>query len=387
MMRTSTLAVAPFATLLALVGCDAEDASQIADDPVSFRCVGTGCVQSPYLGGFDISNLSELVNVNAASPDGAATVRWVGLKKGSQTYTELRVTDLAECQVRRHTADWEPCEGTIIELRITRGSLVKSAAIKIESRETITGGALDVHQYEVLGNLDPLTGVESKTFSFPVCPLDEEGTRRLVMLPDVRTNWTVNDDDGLGELATAGSTSFTLACTGYAEAKGYTRSRVLPATGGARNYGIASYNGYIHAMRALYRNPGTTAEYSALTEHGTAISILDLTHNPPLFNELDQSPPFTGFGVYLLESVYNGDPLLQGGRKGATCKKAYPGYPCSGQGQTDFPGGMHRLLDYRPPLTVVDGWASMPDCDVNDLDASGSVAVYIWTQGQCVSPY
>jgi hypothetical protein len=230
--------------------------------------------------------------------------------------------------------------------------------------------------------------VPSLKFPYEVCPAGgEDNTRSVVMLPDVQATWVVTSfDDGLAELVASTASKFSLACDGYAEAKGYVRGKVLPNTGGARNYGVANYNGFTHAMRALFRKLGTTDQYDALTEHGTVVRLKDLKNSPPLFNELTQTPPAIGYGHYLLESVYNGDAALQSGRKGATCKKAYVDFPCSGAGETEFPDGIHRRPEFSPPMTDIPGWSELPDCDMVHLNTFGAVGVYEWYQGQCLPP-
>jgi hypothetical protein len=275
---------------------------------------------------------------------------------------------------------------TIIDLKITEGGLVKNAKIEIVDETIDSSGPLTVYKYDIKADLDPLTNAQGKDIEFPICPAGgDDGTRRVVMLPDVLSTWIVtDDDDGFAELVASTSTRFTLACDGYAEAKGYVRGRVLPNTGGARNYGVANYNGFTHAMRALLRKQDSP-RYSSLTQHGTPVTILDLKNNPPLFNELSNSPPAIGYGVYLLESAYNGDPAAQGGRRGATCKMPYANLPCSGANQLAFPNGIHRRPEYSPPISVVAGWSALPECDMDYLDDYGSVGVFKWFQGQCSS--
>lgn len=394
-MRASTLAtltMLSFGSLLAFTGCDPEDdashddgAFVDEDENVSFRCIGVGCVQSPFLGTFDISNLSELVGVAPPSPNNMINVRWTALSKAGVPYAELRVTDLARCETRQSTtAPWVSCVGLVIDLKVHRGLTVTTGAVRIESESVDNTGALAVYKYDVKGNLNPLNNVKSEKFEYPVCPLGDDSARTLVMLPDVQTTYVVTDnDDGLGELTTSTNSRFTLACTGYAMAKGYTRSKVLPVTGGARSYGLSNYNAFTHAMRALYREHGTTNQYMALTEHGTSISIKDLANDPPLFDELTGTPPIIGYGTYLLESVYNASNARQNGRKGATCKRPYEDFPCVSPSGLEFPSGVHRRPEYSPPMTVIEGWSSLPDCDTNDLGDFGTIGVYMWYEGQC----
>ncbi|PCC68608.1 hypothetical protein SAMN02745121_05282 [Nannocystis exedens] len=392
-MRTSTLIILSLGTLFAFTGCDLDDETDDArldpDEAVAFRCGGTGCTQSPHVGTFNISNLSEDTTA-VTSPDGTTSVQWTGLTKNGLPYAQLRVTDGARCEVSPTTAalGWQSCVGTVIDLSIAQGGQVTTAKMEIQDEMIDSSGALPVYKYRIKANLDPLTGQTSPKFQYDICPAGgEDGTRRVVMLPDVQATWVVtNFDDGLAELIPSTSARFTLACDGYAEAKGYTRGKVLPNTGGARNYGVADYNGFTHAMRALFRKQGTTSEYSALTEHGTPVRLKDLKNDPPLFDELDQTPPIIGFGVYLLESVYNGDVAVQSGRKGATCKKPYVDFPCSGNGEIEYPDGVHRRPEYSPPMTVIPGWSDLPDCDTIHLNAFGAVGVYGWYQGQCLPP-
>lgn len=387
-MRAFIFNLLSLAPLFAVAGCD-PDADDLtggsgfgADDPVSFRCLG-GCFQSPYLGTFDISNLNEVEAADATSPDGQLTVRWTRIVKGGQEYAELRVSDLAKCEIRRHsTSPWEGCEGSIIDLSMVRGSTLTTGKIWIKALGTDSNGPLTVYKYRVKGDLDPITDQVDDKFPFDVCPEGDDDSHLLVMLPDVQTLWT-GGGDGLGELVASTSTRFTLACDGYAQAKGYTRARVLPATGGARNYGVANYNAITHAMRALFRRHGSTDQYDALTEHGTPIAIKDLLHSPPLFDELDNSPPIIGYGEYLLESVYNGLPNLQSGRKGATCKKPYVNFPCDNGGSNQFPYGVHRRPEFSPPILDIPGWSDLPECDTQDLGDFGAVGVYGWYEGTC----
>jgi hypothetical protein len=387
-MRASILTLVSLGTLLAFTGCDVDtdDALQGGDD-VSFRCL-SGCFQSPHVGLFDISNMNETKNSTATSADGALTVRWTNIVKNNITYLELRVTDLAKCEVRQsNTANWEGCEGAYIDLLITRGSLTTAAKIEVESLATDSSGALNVYKYIVKGNLDPVDGSLETHTIHEVCPEGGDGTRAVVMLPNVQATWAdTSAHDGLGELVLSTSNKFSLACDGYAQAKGYTRARVLPATGGARYYGVANYNAITHAMRALFRRPGTTDQYDALTEHGTAIAIKDELNHPPLFDELDQSPPVFGYGEYLLESVYNGQSGVQGGRKGATCNKPYPGVPC-GSGGVEFPDGIHRRPEYSPPMVEISGWDDLPECQLSNLDDFGAVGVYEWYEGPCIAQW
>lgn len=388
-MRASILTFVSLGSLLAFAGCDVDTGDVLQDgDEVSFRCLN-GCFQSPHVGLFDISNMNETKNATATAADGGLTVKWTNIVKNGNTYIELRVTDLAKCEIRQSTtANWEPCEGAVIDLTITRGSLVKAAKIEVESLTTDNSGALTVYKYLVKGNLDPVDGSLETDTIHEVCPESVDGTRAVVMLPDVQAVWSdTSAHDGLGELVTSTTNKFSLACDGYAMAKGYTRAKVLPATS-ARNYGVANYNAITHAMRALFRRPNTTDQYDALTEHGTAISIRDELHNPAWFDELDQSPPILGYGVYLLESVYNGQPSVQSGRKGATCQKAYPNYPCSGEGEAEYAGGIHRRIEFSPPIDVIDGWADLPECQQSNLGTFGSfgaVSVWEWYEGTCSS--
>lgn len=382
-MRTSFLTFVSLASLLAFAGCDVDTADVLQDgDEVAFRCL-SGCFQSPYVGLFDISNMNETKNATATSADNNHTVKWTNIVKNGLTYLELRVTDLAKCEIRQSTtANWEPCEGATIDLQIVRGLSITTAKIEVESLTTDNSGALTVYKYLVKSNRDPVDGSLETDTIHPVCPEGGDGTRAVVMLPNVQAVWTdTSTHDGLGELVASTTNKFSLACDGYAMAKGYARARVLPATS-SRNYGVANYNAITHAMRALFRRPNTTDQYDALTEHGTWISIRDELHNPAWFDELDQPPPIFGYGVYLLESVYNGQPGVQSGRKGATCQKPYPDYPCSGTGETEYPDGIHRK--FSPPLVEIDGWADLPECQLSNLGTFGAISVWEWYEGICM---
>jgi hypothetical protein len=383
-MRTSILTLASLASLLAFTGCDVDADGALEGDDVAFRCLN-GCFQSPHVGLFDISNMNETKNSTATSADNSLTVKWTNIVKNGNTYLELRVTDLAKCEIRlSNTANWEPCEGAYIDLVIQRGSLTSAAKIEIESLSTDSSGPLSVYKYIVKGNLDPVDGSLETHTIHEVCPEGGDGTRAVVMLPNVQAVWAdTSVHDGLGELVTSTSNKFSLACDGYAQAKGYTRAKVLPATS-ARNYGVANYNAITHAMRALLRRPNTTDQYDALTEHGTAIAIRDELHSPAWFDEHDQSPPIFGYGAYLLESVYNGQSGVQSGRKGATCKKSYANFPCSGEGELEFPYGIHRRPEFSPPMLEIDGWDDLPECDTNDLDGFGAISVWEWYEGVCI---
>ena len=367
-MRTSTqFLLALTSMLVAAPACDVEEDldSVDQDEPTAFRC-GTPCLNSPYLGAWDITNQSIRANTSATSPDGTLTTQWAnGLREGwaiSGGIT-LNAQGAATVQISPSNAV-VPITGTKFYLGITEPGGTHVGRIWFAGATSTQGDedpSFTITRYDIRTDVNP--GPDHTNFGkhnnegpdwYSVCPVTQGGTNKAVLLAKTHA-----DQDGDSGSVREHATEFVIACDGHAMSKGVTQLNVIPSPGITRSYGYDHYSSLIQGWQAFFH--GDTWTYL-----GATVGVVDTLHNPPLFDTrevISLPPPILGQYQWILESVYKDTGLAN---RGAQCKFT---------GHVLRPGGDHRNSAYDAPVTKINGWSNLPEC-TGALNQYGDVAFY-----------
>lgn len=355
MIRTSILFSLASLTVL-LAACD-------VDEPSVFRC-GTPCVNSPYLGVLDITNQSLRPGVDAIGPDGQLSVRWTaGVMAPTKTAIDaITVSPHGAASVALATGQTVPIVGARFDLTVTRGDTSTSRKLWFADATTEQGDedpTFTITRYDIRTDVDP--GADHEDFGridgeswWSICPTIEGGSNLAVLLPATHAD----ADGGVGWVALDDG-EYAIACDGHSLAKGLTELNVVPRAGGARGYGHARYSSLMQGWQAVFAGESRTF-------FGAEVGIRDAANDPPLFDTLDslrRRTPAAGEYEWILESVYRdtGDEA-----RGAQCK--FTTHPLR-------PLGAHRNPAYDPPVDLLSGWRSLPECS-GDPSRYGDVAFY-----------
>ncbi len=367
-MRTSTqFLLALTSVLLAAPACDVEEDLDIddQDEPTAFRC-GTPCLNSPYLGAWDITNQSIGANTPVTSPDGTLTTQWGnGLRDGwpiSGSIT-LNAQGAATVEISPSNAV-VPITNSKFYLGITEGGVQHVGRIWFAGATTTQGDedpTFTITRYDIRTDVNP--GPDHTNFGkhnnegpdwYSVCPITQGGTNKAVLLAMTHAD-QVGDSGSVREH----TREFAIACDGHAMSKGVTQLNVIPRPGTARSYGYGPYSSLIQGWQAIFHG-------DSHTYLGAAVGVVDTANNPPLFNTLDPitlPTPIVGQYEWILESVYKDTGA---GNRGAQCK--FTSHPLRSDGD-------HRNSWYDWPVATVNGWASLPEC-AGALNQYGHVAFY-----------
>lgn len=364
-MRTPTLFL--LASTFSLAACDAGEVTGLvdADDAVAFRC-GTPCVNSPYLGVYDITNQATRPDVDATSPDGQYTMRWtsghVHPMGASVTSMSVSAQGVATVDLANGAMN-VPITGKEFNLEIFDGVNTETGKIWFAGATTEPGDedpSFTITRYDIRTNVDPGPGGhvhfydENGVSWWSVCPA-VDGSHTAVLLD--QTHAHTSGSVGWVDYATTG---YAIACDGHALSKGVTELNVVPEPGSSRGYGYDHYSSLIQGWQAVFQD-------SSWTYLGAQVGVVDLVNDPPLFDTLGPIPlpsPIVGQYEWILESVY--EDTGHAHTRGAQCK--YTGHPLR-------PKGEHRNANYDPPVDEIPGWSSLPQCS-GDLSQYGDVAFY-----------
>ncbi|MDC0721082.1 hypothetical protein [Nannocystis bainbridge] len=361
-MRTSVFLSSLVLTTLIAAACDEEPGlSELeADEPVAFRC-GTPCLNSPYLGVYDITNQSYRHDVEADSPDGAYSMQWHTGTIGGATISSINVSVDGVATVATSTGATVPIVGARFDLEINDGAATTNGKIWFATGSSSAGDeapSFNVTRYDIRTNIDPGPGhpahvAHGETW-YSVCPITPGGINNAVLLSHTHAN----ANGSIGSVV-SDSTEFVIACDGHALAKGVTELNVVPRSGHARSYGHARYSSLVQGWQAIFA--GATRTYL-----GAKVGVVDTANSPPLFDTVGPiplPPPVLGQYEWILESVYKDTGNVS---RGARCK--FTSHPLR-------PGGEHRNAVYDPPVANLAGWSSLPECSGN-LSQFGDAAFY-----------
>lgn len=352
-----TLAFFSLALTSALAAACDDDLELVdADEPVAFRC-GTPCVNSPYLGSYDITNLTYRNGFESVSPDGQHSMSWTGTRAG-QPISAINVLADGTATVTLTTGGIPPSiVGSRLDVVVTDGNTTTNGKIWFAGMTTEAGDedpSFTVTRYDIRTNVDPGPGHPfigtDKDPWWAVCPANVFGSNMAVLLSDTHAESIANGSIGWVEYD---YTEFAIACDGHSLAKGVTELNVVPRSGHPRSYGHARYSSLMQGWQAVFQGQSRTFL-------GAPIGVVDTANNPPMFDTLGPiplPPPVLGEYQWVLESVYKDTGTAA---RGARCKFT---------GNAYRPQGEHRNSAYDPPVTQLSGWSSLPEC-------SGSLSLY-----------
>ncbi|WAS95865.1 hypothetical protein [Nannocystis punicea] len=359
-MRTPALFSLALTSALA-AACDDDLELVDADEPVAFRC-GIPCVNSPYLGSYDITNLTYRHGFESVSPDGEHSMSWTGTKSGA-TISAINVTVDGTATVSLSTGSTVPIVGSRLDLVVNYGGTTTNGKVWFAGVTTEPGDEDDsftVTRYDIRTNVYPgpaheFVGTEKDPW-WTVCPANVHGSNMAVLLSDTHADSIA---DGSIGWVNYDYTEFAIACDGHSLAKGVTELNVVPRSGHARSYGYDHYSSLMQGWQAVFQGQSRTFL-------GAPVGVVDTAHSPPLFHTLGPiplPPPIIGQYQWVLESVYKDTGTAT---RGARCKFTGNAYRLQGE---------HRNSAYDPPVAQIAGWSSLPECSGN-LSQYGDVAFY-----------
>lgn len=375
-MNSTALASLALFSLTVMVGaCDAPSAAtQAAIEEVEFRTCTPPCLNSPFHGIYQWTNLFHggsvvpVIGQKIPTPDGSGTrIAILSMTKAGFNATYSRVTDTGRWQIGPGDGVWVSPLGYTLTIGVYDASnnlIDDTHSILVEGELGSPGTYFAHYAYDLTTNWNPGPGFDqsTKTGRWHICPQNPEG--------DYRGNWQPAVSTYLGNAPvsqpTAGMVTFhsnasvsSFHCNESGPGK-LSRHLEVFANGGAsvgRFMGINAAEAAVNAIRAVASD--AAGDSVSTTDFGVEYFPVHL-NSSPLFDKRD--PMLLGPGEqYVLEAVYN-DTV------GWNCKFS----------NIFHPNGVHRNADYDAPGEPghIHNWGGKSPCGSN-LVAHGNVAVYV----------